>query len=231
MTRLFAFGCSFTNYLWSTWVDCLAPEFDYVENWGQAGGGNHFIFNSLMEADQRHQFGAGDTVIVCWTSTMREDRYTDQWQTIGAFNTKIYDPGYLREWITERGCLIRDLAMIKAAKVLLESRPDVNWKFLSMCHVMPPYNYNSETSTEKDIYELYNNVLDSILPSYYEVVYKDTGWIDQNGNSHPTPLEHLQYIDNVLPGWVTKAETRAKMQQETDNLQSRKTTLSTVTRL
>jgi hypothetical protein len=46
MSRLFTFGCSFTNYRWSTWADCLAPEFDYFENWGQSGGGNHYIFNS-----------------------------------------------------------------------------------------------------------------------------------------------------------------------------------------
>jgi hypothetical protein len=70
MTRLFTFGCSFTNYRWSTWADCLAPEFDYFENWGQSGAGNHYIFNSMMEADQRHQFDEGDTVIVCWTNVL-----------------------------------------------------------------------------------------------------------------------------------------------------------------
>jgi len=43
MSRLFTFGCSYTNYRWSTWADCLAPEFDYFENWGQSGGGNHYI--------------------------------------------------------------------------------------------------------------------------------------------------------------------------------------------
>jgi len=63
MSRLFAFGCSFTNYSWSTWADCLAPEFDYFENWGQSGAGNDFIFNSVMECDQRYNFGANDTVL------------------------------------------------------------------------------------------------------------------------------------------------------------------------
>jgi hypothetical protein len=98
MTRLFAFGCSFTNYRWSTWADCLAPEFDSFENWGQAGGGNHYIFNSVMEADQRHHFGAGDTVIVCWTSFTRDDRYVNgRWHTLGnMFACPIYNTEYLK---------------------------------------------------------------------------------------------------------------------------------------
>jgi hypothetical protein len=136
MSRLFAFGCSFTNYRWSTWADCLAPEFNYFENWGQAGGGNHYIFNSVMEADQRHNFGASDTVIVCWTNVMREDRYTDRWQTLGNVTTcSIYNESYVRDAISERGCLIRDLAMVKATQVLLKQKRNVRWQFLSMCPI------------------------------------------------------------------------------------------------
>jgi hypothetical protein len=63
MSRLFTFGCSFTNYRWSTWADILAPEFGEFYNWGQRGAGNHFIFNSVMEADQQNNFKDGDTVI------------------------------------------------------------------------------------------------------------------------------------------------------------------------
>ena len=95
LKRLFAFGCSFTNYRWSTWADCLAPEFDEFQNWGQSGAGNHYIFNSVMEADQRQSFAAGDTVVVCWTSFTRDDRYVDGlWHTLGnIFNCPIYEIG------------------------------------------------------------------------------------------------------------------------------------------
>jgi hypothetical protein len=95
MSRLFTFGCSFTNYRWSTWADCLAPEFDYFQNWGQSGAGNQFIFNSVMECDQRYNFGPNDTVIVCWTDVMREDWYTVRWQTHGNMvNNKIYNKDF-----------------------------------------------------------------------------------------------------------------------------------------
>ena len=228
-TRLFTFGCSFTNYRWSTWADCLAPEFDSFENWGQSGGGNHYIFNSVIEAEQRHNFGTDDTVIICWTNVMREDRYTDRWQTLGNITTcPIYDPGYVRDAVTERGCLIRDIALIKATVNFLNNRTGVTAKFLSMCDIMNPQQFGY-SSGDQDIFDLYGTVLNNIMPSYQTVLWP-TGW-KHSDDPHPTPAEHLAYLDAVLPGWVTKAETRVKIAQETVNLQKTRTGMSTVTRL
>jgi hypothetical protein len=56
------------------------------------------------------------------------------------------------------------------------------------------------------------------------------GWRTQ-GDPHPTPVEHLAYLDAVLPGWVTKSQTRAKIIEETNNLQKTRSGLSTVQRL
>jgi hypothetical protein len=71
---LFTFGCSFTEYIWPTWADILGREFEYYENWGKAGGGNQYIFNSLIECHLRNQLTKDDTVIIRWTSPDREDR-------------------------------------------------------------------------------------------------------------------------------------------------------------
>ena len=227
MSRLFAFGCSFTNYRWSTWADCLAPEFDSFENWGQAGGGNHYIFNSVMEADQRHHFGAGDTVIVCWTSFTREDRYADgRWHTLGnMFTCPIYNTEYLKTHVDERGYLMRDLAFIKATKTLLESRLDLSWKFLSMVDA-------GTVNNAQDVTELYQDVIDLIAPSYYTVLFKGR-WPDRASDPHPSPAEHLAYLDLVLPGWVTKESTRVIMQEESIDLNKdpRKSGMTKVTRL
>jgi hypothetical protein len=227
--RLFTFGCSFTNYHWSTWADCLAPEFDSFENWGQSGAGNHYIFNSIMEADQRHYFGAGDTVLVCSTNVMREDRYTDCWQTLGNITTcPIYDLGYVRDAITERGCLIRDIAMIKATVSLLHNRTGVRTRHLAMCDIMNPRQFD-HLPGDQDIFDLYSTVLNNIMPSYQQVLYP-TGW-KQSDDPHPTPAEHLAYLDAVLPGWVTKDETRVKIAHESINLNKHRTGMSKVTRL
>jgi hypothetical protein len=235
MSKLYAFGCSFTNYRWSTWADCLAPEFDYFENWGQAGGGNHYIFNSVMEADQHHQFGTGDTVVVCWTDFNRDDRYVKgRWHTLGnIFNCPIYEPKYLKDHYDERGYLIRDLAYIKAVKTLLENRPGLTWRFLSMVELMARPWPDDNVSQHRDAMRLYSDVLDTILPGYDKTVFAETGWPNRNGDPHPSPEEHLTYLDTVLPGWVTKAETRVKMHEESINLNKdpRKTGMTKVTRL
>lgn len=207
MSRLFTFGCSFTNYCWSTWADCLAPEFDNFENWGQIGGGNHYIFNSIMEADQRNYFGAGDTVMVCWTSIDREDRYiNNHWHN--KFHPKFK---LIVSQFDERGFLIRDLAYIKAVKTLLESRPGVRWKFLSMVDITT--NIGDDQSKYRDVMRLYSNVLDDILPGYDKTVFAGN-WPKPGADPHPTPSEHLAYVDWVLPGWVTNPQTRVNIAQE-----------------
>lgn len=235
MSRLLTFGCSFTNYRWSTWADCLAPEFDHFENWGQAGGGNHYIFNSVMEADQHRRFGAGDTVIVCWTSFTRDDRYIGgRWHTLGnIFNTPIYEPKYLEDHYDERGYLIRDLAYIKAVKILLENRPGIIWRFLSMVELIARPAPDDDQCLHKDAMRLYSDVLDTISPGYDKTVFKETGYPNRNGDPHPSPEEHLAYLDAVLPGWVTKAETRVKMHEESINLRKdpRRSGMSRVKRL
>jgi hypothetical protein len=219
MKRLFVFGCSFTNYRWSTWADCLAPEFDYFENWGQSGGGNEFIFNSVMECDQRNNFEAADTVIVCWTTATREDRYVDgRWHTLGnMFTCPIYNKDYLSTHVDEHGLLIKTLSYVKAVKTLLESSK-ATWIFLSI--------------DDFDSLNIYRSVVDCILPSYRKVLFSDK-WPDRDGDPHPSPEEHLAYLDAVLPGWVTKPETRVKMQQESINLAKNphKSGMSRVTRL
>jgi hypothetical protein len=235
MSRLFTFGCSFTNYRWSTWADCLAPEFDEFQNWGQAGGGNHYIFNSVMEADQRHHFADGDTVVVCWTSIDREDRYIDhKWHTPGNayFAKTVYHPDYIRSHIDERGFLVRDLAYIKAVKTLLENRPGVTWKFLSMVEIMSMPWPDDNVSQYRDVMRLYQDVVESILPGFDKTVFLNN-WPKPGEDPHPSPDEHLAYLDAVLPGWVTKAETRAKMHEETINLRKdpNKSSIAKVTRL
>jgi hypothetical protein len=227
MSRLFAFGCSFTNYRWSTWADCLAPEFDSFENWGQSGGGNNYIMNSVMEADQRNHFGQGDTVVVCWTSHMRDDRYANgKWHTIGnIFNCPIYNTSYLKSHVDDRGYMIRDMAYIKAVKTLLESKPGLDWKFISMV------TYDS-IELYADVFSLYQDCVDAIPKGYDQVLFAN-GWPNRDGDPHPSPAEHLAYLDEVLPGWVTKQSTRVIMQEESIDLNKdpRKSGMTKVTRL
>lgn len=217
--RLFAFGCSFTNYRWPTWADILGAQYAEYQNWGQAGAGNHYIFNAVQECDQRYHWTATDTVIVCWTNIMRDDRYMHGrgWITLGnVMDAKIYTKEFLTDHVSERGYLIRDLAMIKATKMLLESR-GVTWRFLQMCDINQPEPWDDRRSDCGDVLDLYRDVVDCMLPSYLSVL--GPNFWQQNTDQrvtnaaghdyHPMPREHLQYLDTVLPGWVTDDAIRA----------------------
>ena len=74
--RLFTFGCSMTQYNWPTWADIAGTKWKYFENWGEAGAGNHFIFNSMIECDIKNNFTSDDTVAIMWSSPARHDYFS-----------------------------------------------------------------------------------------------------------------------------------------------------------
>jgi len=122
--RFFAFGCSFTNYLWPTWADIIAHNMPNYENWGKGGAGNQFIFNSIIECNRRNNFNEDDLVVVMWTSCSREDRYVDNsWLVAATENReKIYGKAWAKQFANQgKGLMIRDFATIDATQQLLDS--------------------------------------------------------------------------------------------------------------
>ena len=128
-TRLFTFGCSFTQYMWPTWADILSKNFNFYENWALAGAGNLYIFNSIIEAHKRHQFKNDDTIIIMWSGLTRIDYYkNNSWQPQGSdFELKYNNPiiGTQRNIVkvfeddlndifnSRTFCLFEDIEMIK----------------------------------------------------------------------------------------------------------------------
>ena len=211
MKRLFTFGCSFTSYSWSTWADILGTTAEEFQNWGMSGTGNQFILASITECHQRNQFRPDDTVVVCWTNIMRDDRYTECWSTLGNIYTQpLYDPAWVRQWITERGCLIRDLAALSAVTHMLKYH-GVNWRFLSMVPFDQVDQYTAGKNPNRDLLSLYTEYLSEINPSFWEVLHDR---IPLTFDVHPSPADHLQYLDRVLPEFDIPHSTRLQIQQE-----------------
>ena len=211
MSRFFAFGCSFTKYIWLTWADLISDQFDYYENWGASGGGNHYIFNSVHECNQRNNFKVGDTVIVCWSSTTRIDFYKSrEWSRFGNIYTQPLIDRRLRDLFDdERGFLIRDAAYVEAVSRLLQ-QTNVFWYFISMLD----FNYwpkPGEANENQDVLNMYYDDLKLVRPSY-EKILKDRTPLDFD--THPTPAEHLAYLDAVLPELPVSDQTRLKIAEE-----------------
>ena len=218
VNRLFTFGCSFTSYAWSTWADILGKEATEYQNWGLLGAGNQYIFNSIVECDQRSQFKSDDTVVVCWTNVFREDRYINAWMGLGNIYTQsLYDSTWVKQNITERGCLIRDLPFIKVIKNFLDQR-QVNWRFISMVPIDQTDQYNeTRHNHNQDVLDLYQDVVETIKPSFWEILKgRPTVLFDL----HPLPADHLYYVDQILPEFKVSDQTRQFILDEDQTIRS-----------
>jgi hypothetical protein len=217
MKRLFTFGCSFTQYWrWPTWADYVGRVFEHYENWGLCGAGNSYIFNSLIECHQRNTLAPGDLVLIMWTNTSREDRYVgNRWLEGGnVYWGSELGTDYVRRFACERGYLIRDLAVMAACEQLLQHW-GCDWRWFSMV----PFdrtnsdnelgeNPNMPTQADQDVRDLYRSVIDRMQPSVLDTVFGGS-WFTGDGipdshdggrrDFHPTPLEHVRYIDLVAP--------------------------------
>ena len=187
--RFYAFGDSYTKYYWPTYADIIGNNMAYYENWGLKGAGNHYIFNSIVECNQRNKFTSDDLVIVMWTGVTREDRYVDNhWNTAASeYRNIVYGEEWMRKYGTEiRGNVIRDLAYIKSTQILLNSI-GCDYHFFSSIDII---------RDDIDVIELYNDTINIIKPSLYEDI-KNTKRPNFN-DMHPTPIEATKYIKKHL---------------------------------
>lgn len=144
MKRLFVFGCSYTAYSWPGWADLLSMEFDMFENWGLAGIGNRGIAERIAECNVKHTFGPDDTVIVQWSTHLRNDFFHQEgtltnrlpgWKTSGSIfnylNSPIYDDNWYKTFFDEEAYFMHTLNNITATQHLLEST-GANWFMTSI---------------------------------------------------------------------------------------------------
>lgn len=236
--RLFTFGCSFTNYFWSTWPEVIAYDLDIpLYNYGQSGAGNQYISNMLCQADNIYNFCEDDLIIVSWTNVAREDRWVNgQWVTPGnIYSQGIYDEKFVEKWSDPVGYLVRDLASIKSAKIILDHK-QCQYHFFSMCDITFQFNQNSNIDIIperiKPKYEelclQYKKDIDSILPSFYKILWKND--IHKNKfdieralgyrhfqDGHPYPDEHFQYLRSIFSSHQFKDKTLKKIENVQKN--------------
>jgi hypothetical protein len=246
MSRLFTFGCSFTQYGWPTWADILGRQFAHYENWGRSGAGNLYISCAVSECHVKNQFNKNDTVVIMWSAITREDRYFEKgWHTAGNVYTqdKLFGKSWVKKFADYRGYLIRDLAFINQVSGFLDSC-GVKYYFFSAWDISSPDLPMDITEDVSDVLWHYRAVIEKIRPSVNNIIfnydcnnrpsaiiprvapvnalipYKFTyvpGLIRQDG--HPSPDEHLEYLDAVLPEIFIDADTRIWVNDITKKLQ------------
>lgn len=135
--RVFAFGCSLTQYFYPTWADILITHYEDTHeapgmNWGRSGAGNMYISTRIWEANAVHKFTKDDIILIQWSNMFREDRYHEDngWYCPGGFGERNYKKekfvlnGFEYEdemqWTDQLHCVMRDCALITSTKTALE---------------------------------------------------------------------------------------------------------------
>lgn len=210
--RLFTFGCSFTNYYWPSWADILLSEFS-GENWAKRGGGNKFIFESLVECHVTNQITPKDQVIVMWTSFAREDRYiNNHWALYGnVYNAKpLYDEEFLNKYWSDKGSVLHNLNYISAAIEFLKSLK-CKW---SMCYAFPSNQFIDHSdimlqtiqdisSFQKYFSFIYEHdeyfVSDPLMNRKYpQSTWKEASYGKNIKDSHFFPIYHYDWLSRNL---------------------------------
>lgn len=186
--RLFAFGCSFTEYRWPTWADIwgLGGQFSGYWNMASQGSSNERIAYNINEFCER--FGSmlneSDIIAVMWSS-LNHERYIMRDYNLIHFADQVME---------QTGAQVLHLQIID-----IRTHADASG--------------SGETTVTQEnwpaLKELFGGTLSKIKLSMHEEIFEGD-WnskLDHNHpdithrlDSNPTPLEHLMYLRGVIPG-------------------------------
>jgi hypothetical protein len=207
--RIFAFGCSFTNYLYPTWADIIYksmnPDVEFY-NLGKSGGGNLFISHRIVEANKKYKFNEDDLVVVMWSTFARIDFYRTGhgWKTPGNVYTQDeLSESTVREIEDLNWFLMRDLSTIDLTTNYLNNLPCDTIKFMSV-----PFDYeqlegnNNLSELTKSIFDLYSDLNTEYPTKLFEFMGRT--WHNEHKirytdpvmpiDYHPTPVDYVNYL-------------------------------------
>lgn len=220
MSTLYSFGCSYTNLRWTpTWADWLSTAFCNFYNYGRSGAGNRYIFNQLMSVIHKHQVSKHDTVVIAWSTPLREDRYINgDWISLGnIYNQNYYPADWVKRYFDPFMGLMETINYADATVRILDS---IGCKYYITWLMVPNKMHNIFSKIQSSSFvdfcdpdDLLKSHLNDVLS--HDRVSKDdifsfTETYEQTHNlsksyhpegtldSHPTPLSAYMYTKDVL---------------------------------
>jgi hypothetical protein len=207
MSRIFTFGCSFTEYRWPTWADIILYG-NVGYNCGVSGGGFDSILYRLMEVDRKFKLTSDDKVIIVFTTPLRWDIITNySWSTHGQILNSQFKK-YENKLYSLEGLIFKSFYNIKIIHDFLENKK-INYVFGSVNDLFLDLgNYFEKIDIIEETNELINYVKNNVEIkllnfSKYTSSYK-TGWtttkkyIDNNSEYHPRPITYYSWVNDIL---------------------------------
>lgn len=208
--RVFAFGCSFTNYVYPTWANLLFHESVNAKcyNFGKPGMGNLAISSRIAEANTRFKFNEDDLVIVMYTTMFREDRWLhEQWQSHGnVYNQPFYDQNFVKKYVDPIGCMIRDLSVVELSSSYVRNTP-CDSLFLKSSDLKDECDFVEEDNpiVYRKLIDLYSPLWDGFPKSLKETLFPN-GWVTRSvkksqgqvvNDSHPITTDYYHYLTSI----------------------------------
>lgn len=200
--RFFAFGCSYTSYIWPTWADLIKKEMPQAEffNLGKTGSGNLCISSRVAEANNRFKFTNTDLVMVMFSSYTREDRWVEyEWLTRGnVYVNNVYSNDWVRKFADERGYMIRDASLIDLTTRYLQALPCDSRMMLSVPFKTNSDSPNHDSTAPDDILSVYKDTFEEMSPSLFELEL--VGWTTDYKkfiDGHPSPIIYYNYLEKI----------------------------------
>lgn len=179
--RIFAFGCSFTQYVWPTWADIIAHQYPNVNyyNHGHSGMGNLGITCRIAEANARYNFCETDLIMVMWSTFCREDRwFQNGWKTFGNVFNSEYPKEFVDNFCDPLGYLIRDHALISQTNSHMKN---IGCGYIALKST--PFEYTEHQTLDKDykpvLRKLYQEEYDKMPLELYAYMNYNWGLCEQ----------------------------------------------------
>lgn len=206
--RFYAFGCSFTHYIWPTWADIIAKDLAIPsENWGKEGAGNQMIASKIVECDFTNHLTKDDLAIVVWSGWNREDRFLGTtWHPVGTiFNNSLYDIDFIDKYWSIENDYIKNSMIIhtikKAYKECIKFHgaimlPDDNGVEGGSNYKQPGHQTPHQIYTNRRVIDIYYKNLDKPV-----LLQKQNGQLSYNNqcsDSHPDILSQLYFVQEQI---------------------------------
>ena len=224
--RVFAFGCSFTNYYWPTWADIMAQEMPNAEyyNLGRSGAGNLFITSRISEAHTKMKFTDTDLIMVMWAPLCREDRYFhNNWFCPGNVYTQNQYPNeFVEKFCEPVGYLIKDLSLIQLTTSFLNSLPADKLLLIGQPHDSQQdkgHNQENSDTLAVRVLKTYDELIKSTPPSMFDLEmnrFWEHGHEYQDNNHgsyqdyHPNPNRYYNYLKKLGINLTDKSKLYAE---------------------
>jgi len=216
--RLFTFGCSYTKYMWPTWANIIATNFEEHYYCAQQVEGNYYVAEILYEMHLKTTITKNDVVLIMLSSFNRIDIYNPKYKafnlTGNIYNSEhIYGEKFVRDAWNDEHSIYNTWFMVKSMKALLDSI-GCEYKILHAFDLLETDTreiLKTDDNTTLLINDYKQNVyMDESLQNYtrnytpHSYGFKDTP-IPYELDGHPTIMCHHDFVKDHLPEYYDTA--------------------------